>query len=261
MRDVRIRTNETHGYPDIERVKLTSNLTGSSADAVRRNFDGSNYADTTEAITVHDPLGSFTGASTGDKFWAIRRHDSRRWELLGPSTSQSSYQFVLFQLTGTLTTADATQTADVVIAYGDGALPDGETPGPADSITVRNPETESPGVYAYAQDNGKRGWALWNGTDWSIIAVFKEAGFNAQVEFYCNQTVTTSDASFAAKITRLICDASNLGVAVDDEITIYNRATTVADTYVFTGTNLTGVGLAQWDTVLEQWDVIWITCP
>jgi hypothetical protein len=83
----------THGYPEIWRVELVQTLvTGSAAQARRVDFKGGGglqawqqYQPTQQqVIYVWDSLRRFAG-HPGDRFWALYKHDSRRFELVSPA--------------------------------------------------------------------------------------------------------------------------------------------------------------------------------
>ena len=74
-------------------------------------------------------------------------------------------QFIRFELTETLSTGDASATADILTQYGPGA-----EHGITESITVLNYETSTGGVYRWEGVSGAVGLAAWNGgTEFVII--------------------------------------------------------------------------------------------
>lgn len=84
--------------PSLIRVELTAALeAGKHALAKRVKFDGQEAEETDqfpigdEVVTVYDWTGNLTGAS-GDRFWAIFRPDSQRWELIA-GAGDSGEQF------------------------------------------------------------------------------------------------------------------------------------------------------------------------
>jgi hypothetical protein len=239
------------------RFRLTTSMSVfGTANGRRQKWDGAAYVDDgdfPDTVTLVDYAGVASSGDVNDKCFSVAMADRPDVYEVVEIQQAGSAPFVLFKIddTGGLTHAMATVDALVVLSYGAGLDPD-------DPITVRNFETHTAGVYRFAAPNTYRGLAFYNGTDWSIVELEEPVKF-AQIEFTCNETVTTSDASFDAEITRLIGDAALLGVEEEDVITVHNRAD-ITD-YVFTGSNLTSVGLAQWDSVLGRWDAIWITCP
>jgi hypothetical protein len=239
------------------RFRLTSSISVfGSGNGVRQKWDGAAWIDDVDfpdTETLFDYVGSASTGDVNDKCFAVEIPDHPGVYEIVEIQQAGSAGFVLFAIddTGGLTHAMATVDAKVVLSYGAGLDPD-------DPIVVRNFETHTAGVYHFAAPNTYRGIAFYNGTDWSIVEMEEPVKF-AQIEFICNETVTTGTADFDAEITRLIGDAGLVGVAEEDVITVYNRAD-ITD-FVFTGSNLTSVGLAQWDSVLGRWDAIWITCP
>ena len=118
MRDVRIRENDTHGYPRIIRVKLTEPLSfGAFAEAKRCRYEPDAVADkflpTDEVVVVYDSMGTISG-QIDDKFWAIYKHDSKFHEIIGPVTRAAALLAqVEGEVTSTFDDTDATFTIEV----------------------------------------------------------------------------------------------------------------------------------------------------
>ena len=241
------------------RFRLTSSISVfGSGNGVRQKWDSGSSdwiddPDFPDTETLFDYVGSASTGDPNDKCFAVEVPDHPGVFEIVEIQQAGGLEMVVFKLDqeGGITEDDATADALVVASYGAGLDPD-------DPITVSNYPSHVGGQYAFRRPNGYTGVAIKSGSTWLIVDMEEQVKV-AEIEFICNQTVATTDATFDVEVTRILGDADLLGVAEEDEIEVHNRPD-ITD-YVFTGSNLTSVGLARWDHRLLQWDVIWITCP
>lgn len=239
------------------RFRLTSSISVfGTGNAKRQKWDGADWIDDLDfpdTVTVVDYVGSASSGDPNDKCFAVAMPDHPGVFEIVEIQQAGGLEMVVFKLDqeGGITEDDATADALVVASYGAGLDPD-------DPITVSNYPSHVGGQYAFRRPNGYTGVAIKSGSTWLIVDMEEQVKV-ASIYFTCNQTVTTSDASFDVEVTRVLGDGDLLGVAEEDVVTVYNHPD-ITD-YVFTGSNLTSVGRAQWDHKLGQWDAVWITCP
>lgn len=247
------------------RFRLTTSISVfGSGNGVRQKWDGADWIDDVDfpdSVVLFDYVGSASSGDPNDKVFAVAMDDHPDCFEIVEIQQSGSAPFIVFKVNqeGGITEDTASVDGQVITSYGAGLDPD-------DAVTLLNFPSHVADKYAFRRPNGYTGIALWTGSGTNFLIIeMEELVKVAEIEFICNQTVTTSDASFEVKVTRLIGDAELILGEIPEEddltCTVFNRPTVTPDEYVFTGSNLTSVGLGRWDHRLQRWDAVWITCP
>jgi len=145
---------------------LTEDMGATTTDEASADLSSLDDTDTSQDITVVDPLSQSSDLLSGDSGQCIEQLDvdgTRYFVALSASTSRAKL-FCRFTLDAALATSDASKAATIQTQWGYGT--DHST-----SITVNNLETSTASTYVFEGDSGDAGIAIYSGSGstWYII--------------------------------------------------------------------------------------------